>query len=137
IDLAETTYPDSWPEVDLDPLQGKSLRPIFEGKVREPHEKLYFAFGGNRAVLEGPWKLVTHRSSRWELYHLEEDGTEMNDLAAQYPERVKEMSEWWHLMAEKVDRLNEKARRPVAGTEPPMLKKDGRPAQKEGEKKKA
>ena len=40
----------------------------------------------------GDWKVVqVNASDNWELYNLREDPTEMVDLSAKYPERVKEM----------------------------------------------
>lgn len=130
IDVGQATYPNQWPDVDLEPLQGKSLTPIFQGETREPHEFLYFRFSNNRAIRKGKWKLVTHRASSWELYDIEKDGTELNDLASEHPEIVKELSALWHDMAKNVDRLSEKQRGPVSGSVPPKLRKDGRPEQR-------
>jgi arylsulfatase len=50
-------------------------------------------------VREGKWKLVAARSGDWELYNLEADRTELNDLAHREPARVTAMSEAfqrWH-----------------------------------------
>jgi arylsulfatase len=33
--------------------------------------------------------------NKWELYDLDADRTELNNLAAQYPERVKDMTTQW------------------------------------------
>lgn len=127
IDVGEATYPNQWPGVDLEPLQGRSLKPIFNGETREPHEFLYFRFATNRAIRKGKWKLVTHRASRWELYDIQNDGTELNDLAGEHPEIVQELSTLWHETAKNVDRLTKNQRRPVSDTAPPNLRKDGRP----------
>ena len=68
---------------------GKSLLPILEGKPHEVHEALCWELFGNRAIRQGKWKLVWAREqSKWELYDLEADRTETNDLAKKYPERV-------------------------------------------------
>lgn len=130
IDVAKTEYPAEWPGINLEPLQGKSLIPIFQGKTREPHEFLYFHFAENRAIRKGKWKLVTHRASSWELYDIQQDGTELNDLAAEHPEIVEELSKLWHETAVEVDHLRGKQVAPVSGKEPPLLKKDGRPTWK-------
>lgn len=131
IDIAETEYPDAWPGIEiLEPIRGKSMVPIFAGETREPHDFLYFHFGDNRAIRKDNWKVVTHRASQWELYDIEKDGTEMHNLAADHPEKVKELSELWHVTAEKVDRLKAKATRPVSGKEPPLLQKGGNPVKK-------
>ena len=36
---------------------------------------------GNRAVRLGDWKLVSEGNSRWELYNMKHDRTELTDLA--------------------------------------------------------
>ena len=97
----------------IDPLQGKSLVPIFNGKTREPHETLYFHFGTDRALRQGPWKLVSAKLGKWELYNLDEDRTELNDLAEQSPERVAAMAAEWFRLAGDVERLKGKALSPV------------------------
>ncbi|MDF1824283.1 MAG: arylsulfatase [Verrucomicrobiales bacterium] len=132
LDAGHANYPDEvtladGTLIDVDPLQGKSLVPIILGGVREPHDFLYFHFNGNRAVRKGPWKLVSHQSSRWELYDIQKDGTELHDLAGDHPEVVEELSEIWHETADKVERLPAKRTKPVKDTAPPLLKKDGRP----------
>jgi arylsulfatase len=38
------------------------------------------------------WKLVGLHGQDWELYDVEADRTELHNLAARYPEKVKEMS---------------------------------------------
>ena len=140
IDVAAAEYPKSWPNGELEPLQGKSLVPIFRGEQREPHEELYFQFATNRAIRSGKWKLVSHRAARWELYDIEADGTEMHDLASQHPDVVRRLSERWHALA-KQDRLSEKQAAPVSDKDPPLLNKAGTPAGgkkgKGGGKKKA
>jgi len=97
----------------LQPLQGSSLIPLFSGEERVQHEELYFRFGSCRALRKGDWKLVSFYGSRWELYNLSSDRFEQNDLAGQYPGRVRELSVRWHEMAEHTDLLQERARMPV------------------------
>jgi len=113
IDLAEADYPEKVADRTIDPLQGKSLLPIFRGEQREPHESLYFHFGTDRALRQGPWKLVSAKLGRWELYHLDDDRTELNDLASQQPERVEAMAGEWFRIAEDIDRLKGNQLRPV------------------------
>jgi len=89
----------------LEPLQGRSLLPIFRGETRQSHETLYFHFGSDRALRQGPWKLVSAKLGKWELYNLDEDRTELNDLSdlsGQNSERVAAMEKEWFRMAEHV-----------------------------------
>lgn len=126
IDVGKARYPKHWPGIDdLQPLQGKSLLPIFQGKEREGHEELYFQFGTNRALRMGDWKLVTHRASSWELYNMVKDRTEMNNHAKVRPERLARMVARWHELAETKDMLSDKSIAPVSGKAIPSLAKSG------------
>ena len=58
---------------------------------------------GNRAIYHEGWKAVSyHRPDTnfeddvWELYNLEEDFSEFNDLAQQHPEKLQQLIDiWW------------------------------------------
>ncbi len=113
IDLAEADYPSRIGDRQIDPLQGKSLVPVLRGETRLPHETLYFHFGTDRALRQGDWKLVSAKLGKWELYNLDEDRTELNDLSSQHPERVQAMQTEWFRIAENVDRLKGKALAPA------------------------
>jgi len=110
LDVAGTRYPE---RNGIEPMQGKSLLPVFRGKEAERHPELYFRFTSNRALREGDWKLVSFYGSRWELYNLAEDRCEQQDLSGLYPEVVERLSEKWYDMATHVDLLPERAREPV------------------------
>ncbi|MDP6504566.1 MAG: arylsulfatase, partial [Planctomycetota bacterium] len=116
VDIADAAYPKQIGERQIDSLQGKSLLPIFRGETRQGHETLYFHFGTDRAIRQGPWKLVSAKLGRWELYNLEDDRTELNDLSGQYPERLAAMSKEWFRIAKDVDRLGGRGLAPVSET---------------------
>jgi len=87
------------------PMDGVSLVYTFgDRKAKERHTTQYFEMFGNRAIYhEGwiaaarhsiPWliaKLPPFDQDKWELYHVDEDFSEANDLAAQNPQKVKEL----------------------------------------------
>ena len=54
---------------------------------------------GNRALRQGDWKIRWEikpiGKSDWELFNLAQDPGERNDLAAQYPDKLKEMLILW------------------------------------------
>ncbi len=113
LELSGAEYPQRVGDRIIDPLVGRSLVPIFDGKQRDPHESLYFHFSTDRALRQGPWKLVSAKLGRWELYNLDEDRTELNDLAAKHPERVAVMAEEWFRIARGQERLQGREVAPV------------------------
>jgi len=80
------------------PLQGESLRPLFEGQTDRPnYPALYGEHEGGRSVMTPDgWKLIKDRGEReWHLYNLNVDQTEMHDLIAGETERATRMQEMW------------------------------------------
>ena len=120
LDLADADYPSQLGNRKIDPLQGKSLLPIFQGKTREPHESLYFHFGTDRALRQGPWKLASAKLGKWELYNLVRDRTELHDLSATDPQRVDAMATEWFRIAKDVDRLKGRSLKPVGDQIKPL-----------------
>jgi arylsulfatase len=116
VDITAAAYPKQISNRRIDLLEGKSLLPIFRGETRQPHETLYFHFGTDRALRQGPWKLVSAKLGKWELYNMDEDRTELNDLASRIPERLATMKTEWFRMAEHVDRLKGRALAPAGNS---------------------
>jgi arylsulfatase A-like enzyme len=111
IEVGGAKYPNSR---KIEPLQGKSLVPLFQGLEREGHEEIYFQFNACRALRKGDWKVVSFYGKKWELYNISKDRVEQNDLAAEYPEKVEELSERWHELATDTDKLSGKHAAPVS-----------------------
>jgi arylsulfatase A-like enzyme len=98
VDVAGTSYPASYGGQKIKPLEGQSLAPILRGEERKPYTN-FWEHEGNRAVRQGKWKLVSRFPDTWELYDLEADRTEMNNLAGANPSLVKELSSLWDAWA--------------------------------------
>ncbi|MBM3757104.1 MAG: arylsulfatase [Acidobacteria bacterium] len=101
VDVAGATYPAEYKGAKITPLEGKSLAPIFEGKRRQGHEAIYWEHEGNQAIRMGRWKLVKQHEGAWELYDIDADRGESNDLAARTPDRVKQMEAQWDAWAKR------------------------------------
>src|SRR5262249_7313383 len=82
------------------PMEGKSLAPVFEGKSIGDRI-LFWEHMGNRAVLDGKWKLVSRYPNDWELYDLEADRTEMTDLAPKMPDKAARLLGFYNKWAER------------------------------------
>lgn len=101
IDLAPTfyeiggaAYPSSYHHINTNPLPGISLTPLLFAQQEITRKvPLFWERAGNRAVRQGKWKLISSwPSKQWELYNLETDRAETNNLAAQEPQVVKELA---------------------------------------------
>jgi len=84
-------------------LDGVSLLPYLKGEVAtEPHSFLYWRFGPQKAIRHGKWKLVDARDlqekkqSGWQLYNLENDIAETQDLTTAKPELVEQLTTAWN-----------------------------------------
>lgn len=111
LDVAGVPYPEDYGGRDILPLEGISLVPAFQGKPLNRKDALYFEHHLNSAIRDGKWKLVRKGSPRdgkihpWELYDMEADRTETNDLATNYPEKVSELKAKWEAWAKRTNVL--------------------------------
>jgi lysophospholipase L1-like esterase len=92
------------------PLDGISLAPILRGQQTSlEREAICWRAFGNKAVLHGRWKLVQDQDvGRWELYDIETDRTETQDLASRMPDRVKVLEAIWNAWAERTGAIDSK-----------------------------
>jgi arylsulfatase len=92
LEAAGVTHPKTRAGHPVQPLEGQSLLPVLSGQARDRKTPIFWEHEGNRAVRLGKWKLVARHQQKWELYEVESGRTELRDLAATYPEKVKELS---------------------------------------------
>lgn len=100
--LPEPTVVNGTPQI---PIQGTSLLYTFnEPDAPERHTTQYFEIFGNRAIYRdgwlartihyAPWETGKRKSldsDVWELYHVEEDFSLANDLAAKHPAKLEDL----------------------------------------------
>lgn len=95
LELSGAKFPESiHGEKALKPV-GKSLMPLINGEKSEVHDTLYWEHQGGRAIRIANWKMSALVRQSWELFKINNDHTEMDDLSSQYPEIVAELNDAW------------------------------------------
>jgi arylsulfatase A-like enzyme len=76
-----------------DPVDGISIKPIFTREVREREIRIPFRFRDKGALIDNNFKLVATsiKQQTFELYDLEKDPVESNDISNVHPEFFNEM----------------------------------------------
>ncbi|RIW12544.1 arylsulfatase [Algoriphagus lacus] len=92
-ELAGAEYPTEFKGNRVLPTEGQSLLPAIRGQKSVREKPLFWEWSVGRAVRKGDWKLVTHgKDADWELYNLNEDPFETQNLASTQPEMIKELA---------------------------------------------
>ena len=102
LELAGAARPKADKAMTAPAKPGLSLVPAFAGDRAVNHRALWWCHSGNRAIRIGDWKLSAKggEESKWELYDLTVDRCEMNDLASEYPQRVRHLGQQWENIAD-------------------------------------
>ncbi|MCB1644899.1 MAG: arylsulfatase [Pseudomonadales bacterium] len=110
LELTGTEAPEKFNGVEQMPVHGASLAGSLHDETGSPTRSVqFFEMLGHRGIWQDGWKAVTRHvtgtswdtDDKWELYHLDEDFSETNDLAQVYPERLEAMVALWWEEAEK------------------------------------
>ncbi|MEJ1240533.1 arylsulfatase [Chryseolinea sp. T2] len=117
LDVMQIKMPEYVDGVKQIPLQGKSFRATFtDPKAPEIRTTQYFEVFANRAIYNNGW-VAAHQhtlpwrqdvapgfeNEKWELYNIDKDFCEATDVAAQNPEKLKELQALWEEEAKKYD----------------------------------
>jgi arylsulfatase len=85
-DISGAEYPELYNGVKIQPHEGLSMKPLFYGEEREEHTILCWEHIGSAGIRKGNWKLVAARNEPWELYDLQTDRTELNNVIKKHPQ---------------------------------------------------
>ena len=103
LDLAEITYPSTYQGRTLTPLKGASILPLLNTVKENVHDEDYvmgWELFGRYAIRKGKWKITQMEApfgnGSFQLFNLEEDPTESNDLSAKYPDKYQELLSHWN-----------------------------------------
>ena len=84
------------------PIQGSSVLEMLEGKVASPRAEVShvgYELFGMKAFFADRWKILwmpkPFGTGDWELFNLEHDPAELNDLSNQYPDKLEELVAQW------------------------------------------
>ena len=107
LEAAGLPFPKSVNGTTQRPFDGTSMVFTFDNaKAKETHTTQYFEMFGNRGIYHDGWVAAARHSipwlmvqnpplskDVWELYHVAEDFSEADDLAAQNPAKLKELQD--------------------------------------------
>ena len=93
LDLLPTFYAAAGGQADSSfQWDGVDLIPYLQGEnMDRPHQRLFWKKDCRAVLREGDWKLLRFADRPPELYDLSEDISEQDNLAAEYPDKVKAM----------------------------------------------
>jgi len=105
VDAAGATYPAEFAGEKIKSMEGVTLLPALQGRSLARQQPLCWEHEGNRAVRDGRWKLVAKENQPWEIYDLEQDRSELHNLAAKQPAKVRELAARWETWAARANVL--------------------------------
>lgn len=105
LEAAHIPMPDSVNGIEQKPLEGESFLDSFTDPEFKGRTQQYFEVFSNRSMYADGWKANAQHTfpwrqdfapgnwdqDKWELYNLDEDFSEANDLAAENPEKLEEL----------------------------------------------
>jgi arylsulfatase len=113
LDVCGLEMPNTYKGTPQYPLSGVSMKYTFNSAPDSKTQKKrqYYAMLGTRAIWEDGWKAVARHvpitgqgsfdKDVWELYNVEQDRAEANDLAKKYPEKLDYLVKAWFEEADK------------------------------------
>jgi arylsulfatase A-like enzyme len=105
--LAGVDHPGERAGRPAQPIDGVSFAPVLrDAEARSTHPEQYAEHGGHRGYYRDGWKILTlHRpktpydDNEWQLFDVRKDPTETENLAAAFPEKVRELGAAWDAAA--------------------------------------
>ena len=107
LDIVGVDRPEARNGVPLVDVQGTSFTSVLaDAHAPSTHREHVVEMNGHRGYYRDGWHAVTlhhpmtsFTDETWELYHLDEDPTELHDLAETHPEKLRELTAAWETAA--------------------------------------
>ena len=107
LDVAGVEMPEEYRGVKQYPVNGVSMRYSFDdAEAPTTKKRQYYAMLGTRGIWEDGWKAAALHApltgkghfdqDRWELYHVDEDRAEANNVADDNPDKLKALIDAWN-----------------------------------------
>jgi arylsulfatase A-like enzyme len=119
-DVCGITAPRELNGIQQKPIEGTSFAATFtNAKAPEHRTTQYFEMGVNRGIYHDGWfasamsfepwnpnrESFDPNKQKWELYNIDEDFSQAHDLAAQHPEKLRQLQDLWWAEAAKYNVL--------------------------------
>jgi arylsulfatase A-like enzyme len=106
LDLLDVDAPDAIKGHAQTPFDGRSISAtIDDADAPSPRQTQFYSMLGSRSIWHEGWKAVTthptiagwgdYNNDDWELYHVEVDRAEVDNLASEQPDKVRELVNLW------------------------------------------
>lgn len=136
LEATKIPMPETVNGIQQKPLSGASFLDSFSDPEFKGRSEQYFEIVSNRSIYKDGWKANAHHSypwrgnyapgkweeDEWELYHLDEDFSEANNLAGKMPDKLEELKKLFDKAAEQhnVYPLDDRFAARLATLKPPV-----------------
>jgi arylsulfatase A-like enzyme len=96
--------PTQYKQLPVKPMEGISMAyTLADAQAPSKKHEQYYELEANRGYVQDGWKIATYREGsqsfdepKWELFNLNDDISESQDLAEKFPDKVEELEKkWW------------------------------------------
>lgn len=105
IEAAGATYPSELNGNTIKPIEGRSFMDAIDKGNWNRNLPIFWEHEGSRAARAENWKLVSEVDGQWELYDMDEDRTELNNLVDSNRPKANEMIRLYEEWAERCEVL--------------------------------